>query len=197
MLLDEHVLSHQVLQGRAGAGCVPLVDPSLLCWKLWKPPSLGDKHPTQQTRHPAALWGLQRCPTSSSNHSRRMQQERGIPGFSAGIHPKHPPQIHGNRGSDPTARMGAAKGQEGSSDRVFWVPFPTTAPGNFIYFKINKIYFFIYSPAALQPPSRKTTAAVPRAQITLAGFRTCDSIQDQSQVQLMAHNLIREIISGS
>lgn len=36
-----------------------------------------------------------------------------------------------------------------------------------------------------------------RAQITPAGFRACDSVQDQSQVQLMAHNLIREIISGS
>lgn len=102
LLLEECVPSLQVLQGRAKVGCIPLTDPSLLCWELWKPPGLGDKHLTQQSRHSAALWVLQQCSTTSDNRSRRMQEEGGTPGFSADMHPKHPPQIHGKRGSDPS-----------------------------------------------------------------------------------------------
>lgn len=115
LLLDEHILPHQVLQGRARVGCIPLVDPSLPCWNLWKPPSLGDKHLTQQGRHPAALWVLQQCSSTSRNHSRRMQQERGTPGFSGATHPKHPSQIHGDRGQTP-ARCSAAGSRQEFSD---------------------------------------------------------------------------------
>lgn len=39
-ILDEPALSHQVLQGRSRAGCIPSAGPSLLCWKFCKPPGL-------------------------------------------------------------------------------------------------------------------------------------------------------------
>lgn len=56
--------------------------------------------------------------------------------------------------------------------------------------------------AALQATHRGDASGRPLGQAQgsidhSAGLTACDSVQDQSQVQLMAHNLIKEIISGS